>query len=112
YLKILAHFTKKSDIIVGIAANNRLEKEGGEKLFGLYVNIIPFRFNLNCESNNFEQVLEIFKNKIKLQKYKNLPYGYIKSLFKNEELYEFVFDFVHLHLLNERVKDIESTEGY
>ena len=46
-----------------------------------------------------------------LYKYKNLPCDYIKS-FYSKELYEFVFDFVHLHNLSERVEGINSIDGY
>lgn len=111
YLKTLSYFIGNSDIAVGIAANNRLEKENGDQLFGLFINIIPFRFNLKSFSNDFNCLLEVFNTKIKLQKYKSLPYDYIKSLYK-QEFYEFVFDFVHLHLLSKRVSGIESTDGY
>jgi hypothetical protein len=111
YLKTLAYFTGQSDIIVGIAANNRLEKEDGDKMFGLFINIIPFRFNLNNYSDDLNRIIEIFKNKIKLQQHKNMSYDYIKHFFSCE-LYNFVFDFVHLHILNERVPEIESIDGY
>lgn len=111
YLKTLSYFTDKSDVVVGIAANNRLEKEDGDKMFGLFINIMPFRFNLRSYSNDFDCILALFKNKIKLQQHKNMPYDYIKSFF-NHELYNFVFDFVHLHVLNERVPEIESINGY
>lgn len=111
YLKTVSYFTGHSDVIVGIAANNRLEKEDGDKMFGLFINIIPFRFNLSKYSNEFERILGIFKNKISLQQHKNMPYDHIKSFF-GHELYNFVFDFVHLHILNERVPGIESINGY
>lgn len=111
YLKTLSYFSANTDVVVGITAHNRLEKEDGDKMFGLFINTIPFRFNFNNNNDNLNQLIEIFNLKIKLQKYKHLPYDYIKSLFNNE-LYNFVFDFVHLHILNERVPEIESTDGY
>lgn len=111
YLKTLSYFMEIPDVTVGVVANNRLEKEGGDKLFGLFINIIPFRFNLKNSPNDLNGLIEVFNNKVKLQKYKNMPYEYIRSLY-NTNLYEFVFDFVHLHILSERVDGIESVDGY
>lgn len=111
YLKTLSHFIEVSDITVGMVANNRLEKEDGDKLFGLFINIIPFRFNLELYSNDLKRLLGIFNKKIKLQEYKSTPYEYLRSLY-NKDLYTFVFDFVHLHILGERVSAIESIDGF
>ena len=111
YLKTLSDFTKISDITLGIAAHNRLEKEDGDRLFGSFINIIPFRFNMKKCSGDLGRLLKIFNNKMTLQKYKSLPYDYIKS-FYNKELYNFVFDFVHMHNLSDRAEDITSVEGY
>ncbi len=111
YLNILSDFTNNSDVTVGLVVNNRLEKEGGDKLFGLFLNIIPFRFDCNHQEDVSKDLLDIFNNKLELQKYKQLPYGYIKSLLKHE-LYDFVFNFVNLHILNQQVEGIQSIDGY
>jgi len=51
YLKTLSYFTDNSDITVGVVVNNRLEKEEGDKIFGLFLNTIPFRLKLNKKKN-------------------------------------------------------------
>ena len=50
YLKTLSFFTNSFDVTIGLIVNNRLEKEEGDKLFGLFLEIrrrnffrIPFR---------------------------------------------------------------------
>ena len=111
YLKTLSFITNNSDVSVGLMVNNRLEKEEGDKLFGLFLNTIPFRFNLNNQKDGLDGLLELFNMKLNLQKYKQLPYGYIKSLFKYEP-YDFVFNFVHLHILSEVANSVESVDGY
>jgi len=77
----------------------------------MFLNIIPFRFNLNNQPNDLDRLLMLFNDKLKVQSHKQLPYDYIKS-FSKHELYYCVFDFVHLHLLSERVSNIKSTDGY
>lgn len=49
YLKLLSYFINSSDITIGLVVNNRLEKEGGDQLFGLFLNTIPFRFQFKVK---------------------------------------------------------------
>jgi microcystin synthetase protein McyA len=109
YLETLSFFTNNNDITIGLVVNNRLEKEGGDKLLGLFLNTIPFRYRLDKRKKYSEDLLNIFDNKLKLQKYKKLPYGYIKSLFKYN-LYEFAFNFAHFHVLKDNLKHINYFE--
>lgn len=111
YLKTISHFTGSDDITIGLSSNNRLEVEDGDKLFGSFINIIPFRAHLEEKGSEFEKLKDLFKNKIRLQRYKEFPYEFIKRMM-DRELYEFVFDFVHMHILNDRAEGIESTFGY
>lgn len=111
YLKTLSYFCKRSDVVIGWVVNNRLEKEGGDKMFGLFLNTIPFRLNFETIKTDINGLLDIFNNKLKLQNYKQLPYDHIRELFKHE-LYDFVFNFVHLHILKDSVNSIESVDGY
>ena len=112
YLKILSFFVSKTDITIGIVVNNRLEKTGGDELFGLFLNTIPFRFKFNDKKNVIDEFTKVFKEKIKLQKHKEMPYGHIKSLFAQKDIYDFVFNYVHFHVFNESKTDVENSDGY
>jgi len=111
YFKTIEFFTRSSNITIGLTVNNRLEKEGGDELFGLFLNTLPFRVDLNKSCDHKDELLSIFNNKLGLQKFKHLPYGYIKSLF-NEDLYTFAFNFVHYYILNESSEYIEYLEEF
>ncbi|NDE19034.1 MAG: hypothetical protein EB000_01115, partial [Alphaproteobacteria bacterium] len=111
YLKTLSYFTDNSDITVGVVVNNRLEKEEGDKIFGLFLNTIPFRLKLNKKKNCLDELLEVFNAKVKLQHYKHLPYGYIRSLFK-QDLYDFAFNFMHFHIINDSLSHLDYFTGY
>lgn len=111
YLRLLTALTKVEEGIVGLVMNNRLEKEDGDKLFGLFLNTIPFKYRLVGEKKWRDLLLELFESKNELQSYKQLPYGYIKSLFKSE-LYNFSFNFTHFHILSSYVDDAESFVAY
>ena len=111
YLKTLSYCIKSEDITVGLMVNNRLEKEEGDTLFGLFLNTIPFRHHLSNQKDNVQELLTIFYNKIKLQQYKTLPYEFIKAKLRND-IYDFVFNFVHFHLLKVSTSKIKSIEGH
>ncbi|NDA90313.1 MAG: amino acid adenylation domain-containing protein, partial [Alphaproteobacteria bacterium] len=81
------------------------------KIFGLFLNTIPFRLKLNKKKNCLDELLEVFNAKVKLQHYKHLPYGYIRSLFK-QDLYDFAFNFVHFHVINDSLNYMESVDNY
>jgi len=107
YIKTLAYFTNNEDIVIGLVVNNRLEKESGDKILGLFLNTVPFRYKLN----NKNDLLGIFNAKLELFKFKHLPYGYIKSLMK-QDLYDFAFNFVHFHVLENSNSNIKYIGGY
>jgi len=111
YLKTLSFFTNNSDVTIGLVVNNRLEKEGGDRLFGLFLNTIPFRFDLNYYNYDISQLSEVFNRKLKLKRYQDLPYGCIKSLLR-KDLYKFSFNFVHFHILNDSINTLASSSGY
>ncbi|MCE3269200.1 MAG: hypothetical protein K0R49_1452, partial [Burkholderiales bacterium] len=107
YMSTLWQFIGRSDICIGLVVNNRIEKEGGDKCFGLFLNTIPFRLQVNSSLN----LHTIFNEKIKLYKYKHVPYGYIKSMFASD-VYEFAFNFVHFHSLNDSRDEIIETSSF
>ena len=97
YLKVLSYFTNNDDITIGLIVNNRLEKEEGDRLFGLFLNTIPFRFKIR-DNEKQNQFFRIFNEKIKLHQYKSFPYSKIKSLLK-KDVYHFAFNYMHFHVV-------------
>lgn len=111
YLKTLSHYLSNKDITIGLVVNNRLEKTGGDQIFGLFLNTIPIRFNFGKHKTVHQQLLELFNVKINMQKFKKIPYGYIKKRFKQKS-YDFAFNFIHFHILNDNLDNLESFVGY
>lgn len=101
YLATLSRFLNNSDVTVGLVVNNRSETEGGDKLLGLFLNTIPFRYNLGDTT----QSIDIFNEKVKLYEYKDVPYGFIKSLI-GYDLYNFAFNYINFHILDDSWKSI------
>jgi len=111
YLKTLSFFLNNDDITIGVVFNNRLEKTGGDALFGLFLNVLPFRLQLKKEAGLQEELIETFNTKIKLYEHKHIPYAHLKSEF-NRDLYEFGFNFIHFHILKQSEKVITKQGGF
>jgi len=107
YLLTLAQFTSRNDIVIGLVMNNRLEKEGGDRLFGLFLNTLPARFKIDSMLDS----TAIFKEKVKLYNYKNIPYGFIKSLM-GFDVYQFYFNFIHFHTLSADIDQIFDPNSF
>lgn len=111
YLKTLSFFLNSNDITIGVVFNNRLEKTGGDALFGLFLNVLPFRLQLKEDANLQEELIETFNTKVKLYGHKHIPYAHLKSEF-NRDLYKFGFNFIHFHILKQSEKVITKQGGF
>ncbi|WKL50107.1 amino acid adenylation domain-containing protein [Flavobacterium pectinovorum] len=115
YNKVLSMFYSTDDLLIGTVINNRLEEEGGDKVFGLHLNTIPMRFK--TENGQFKSVkdyfLEVLENKLKVNEYKLYPFGKIKSdLGFQEYIYQCAFNYVHFHITEENLDNQSVIEEY
>ena len=100
YFYTMSFFSNTRDLVIGWVVNNRLEKEGGDTLFGLFLNTIPLRFKLTQNSIH-DDLSFLFEQKRELQQYKLLPYGKIKEMLQQKiNVYDWAFNFVNFHVLN------------
>ena len=105
YQFLLSVFLNKPDITIGIVANNRLERDGGDKLFGLHLNTIPLRQHIGNEPLEV-LILKTRDNKARVYKYKSYPYGKLKSdLNLSEDIYQCAFNYIHFHIVDEQYKN-------
>jgi amino acid adenylation domain-containing protein len=112
FIHTLGRFLNKKDVIIGLVVNNRLEEEVGDKLFGLFLNTIPFRYNAgSIEKASCQEIINVFRHKLDLNKYKAYPYGKIKQL-AGGELFEFAFNFIYFHILKESIGVVEEGQSY
>lgn len=99
YLSVLSRFLNQKDLTLGLVINNRLEVAGGDDLFGLFLNTIPYRYKL--EGNSIDEAIkDIYNEKIRLYEYKGFPYAKIKELFTHD-LYQFAFNYTHFQINRE-----------
>jgi amino acid adenylation domain-containing protein len=114
YQKTLSVLFNESDITIGLVVNNRLEKEGGDKLFGLHLNTIPLRQTIKNESAAM-LIQNTRDNKSKVYEYKTYPYGRLRSeLNLLEDVYQCAFNYIHFHVVETQYleQQITGSEGF
>lgn len=111
YLRTLSFFMNSDDITIGVVFNNRLEKVGGDTLFGLFLNVLPLRHQFDQDQNIPDALLATFANKIKLLAHKQIPFAQIKSLVRRDP-YQFGYNFINFHVLNQSKSAIERRGGF
>ena len=111
YMRTLQLFLNHSDLTIGTVVHNRLEIEDGGKQFGLFLNTIPLRLNLESIQDHVTGIRAIFSEKIKLHSYQRLPYFHIKSLLK-QDAFDFAFNFTHFHVLSDSIHFISEWRGF
>ncbi|WP_116964848.1 non-ribosomal peptide synthetase, partial [Fastidiosibacter lacustris] len=110
YQILVSTFTANQEVIVGLVVNNRLEKTGGDKLFGLHLNTIPIKQNIINQSIQ-ALIDETRRNQELINLYKIYPYGKIKSdLLQEDDLYQFAFNYVHFHSIEEQYQNRKIEE--
>ncbi|UZO80610.1 amino acid adenylation domain-containing protein [Aquimarina sp. ERC-38] len=103
YGLVLSKFRTKNDLVIGKVENNRLIEDGGEHIFGLHLNTIPFRFTFDNDEKVSEYILDIFEKKKAIEPYKGYPYGKIKSsLNLVDDIYQYAFNYIHFYKLQEQ----------
>lgn len=108
YMVTISQFLNSKDITIGLVVNNRLEDDEGDRLFGLFINTIPFRLN-DISKNIHEGIMSVYNEKVKLYEYKNFPFPKIKELYANE-VYQFAFNFTKFKIENSEIASYNSDD--
>jgi len=101
YNLVLKMIYNTNDLVIGTVVNNRLEEEGGDRLFGLHLNTVPIRFQRyeNKYKTVKDYLITIFNNKLELHQFIAYPYGKMKSdLNLQEDIYHCAFNYIHFHI--------------
>ncbi|MFI4919809.1 MAG: condensation domain-containing protein, partial [Legionellales bacterium] len=99
YLRCLERLLNQKDLVIGLVVNNRLEEAGGDKVFGLHLNIIPFRTRLNDATEQDDFIQALAAERIRLTPYKAYPSSKLASdLNRSTPLFTCAFNYLHFHV--------------
>jgi amino acid adenylation domain-containing protein len=84
------------DIVTGYEVNVRPEKKDGDKIVGIFTNIIPFRLITAKDAYTWADLTQkAHQVETDLIPYKHYPLAQLKEDLRKQELFESVFNFTH-----------------
>ena len=107
HLKVLSFINGQADVLTGLVTNGRPEEAGSERVLGLFLNTLPFRFRLSEET--WVQLMQaVFAGEQELLPFRRYPLSELRSLRGGQPLFETMFNFVDFHIYdNLRAHEIE-----
>jgi amino acid adenylation domain-containing protein len=103
HLKVLSLLHGEREVISGVAMNGRPEVAGGDRVRGLFLNTLPFRFSVEPGSwlALARRVLEAEREILPWRRY---PVSALHEGRRMAPLFETTFNFVHFHRLGDFLK--------
>ncbi|MBD2800916.1 amino acid adenylation domain-containing protein [Xenorhabdus sp. M] len=101
HIKVMSIFSGEHDILTGISTNGRPEAQGGDNLYGLFLNILPFRQILSPVSWH-ELIRQVFANEIEAIPHRRYPLAEIQRQFGQQPLLdEVLFNYIDFHIYDQ-----------
>ena len=98
YLKMQAFASGTDTAATGLSSNCRLEHGGGDKMLGLFLNMVPLHLNLNsCSWQDF--VIRVFEAERELIPWRRYPMAEIQRLNDQQPLFHSLFNYLNYHVL-------------
>ncbi len=99
HVKVMSLASGERDILTGIPSNGRPEEVGGDALYGLFLNTLPFRFALQNGASWHETVQGVFANECEAMPFRRFPLAEIQRQFGRQALLdEVLFNYMDFHV--------------
>jgi amino acid adenylation domain-containing protein len=97
HLKVMSVITGNRDQLTGMIFHGRLATADGDQVRGLFLNVVPFRQQL--ESGSWRDLIQsVLKTEEGLLPYSRYPFPLIQRGAEGQQLFDAVFNFVHFHV--------------
>ena len=108
HLRVVSILSGKDDIITGLTSHTRSEEQDGDKVLGLFLNILPLRQTLH-KSSWVELIRATFENELTVAPYRAYPYAQLLLENGRVPLFEIVFNYTNFHIYDD-LRKVESIE--
>ena len=112
HLWTLQKLAGRRDVLTGVVSHGRSEESEGERVLGLFLNTVPFRFQLEpCGWRDL--VLQVFRQERALLPHRRVPLAEITHRQGGKTLFDTAFNFVHFHVYRgiSESSEVELLEG-
>ncbi|HEU4964901.1 MAG TPA: amino acid adenylation domain-containing protein [Bacilli bacterium] len=108
HLKVIAEVSGQSDVVTGVVANGRKEAQDGERVFGLHLNSLPLRVELNG-GTWIELTQAAFEQHREALPHRRYPMAQMQQDLGGQPLFETLFNFINFHVY-EAMSDLPEVE--
>lgn len=97
HLRMLSWLSGQTDVATGLVTHGRPEQTDGDRILGLFLNVLPFRRHLNggTWSNLVDQTLQLEQE---VFPHRRFPFAEMQQNYGSQPLFETAFGFLHFHV--------------
>jgi amino acid adenylation domain-containing protein len=113
HLKALSVFSGRADVTAGLVTNGRPESQDGDKLLGLFLNVLPLRLRLG-DTSWMELIRQTFEAEQELLPHRHYPLAAVLQQTGRRRLFESLFNYTHFHVYrqSDHLSDVIDHGGY
>lgn len=113
HCKVVGVLSGQQDVVTGLFMNGRPEMQDGEKLIGMFLNILPLKLALKAETWA-ELARRASREEAQLLPYRRFPIQRLQHLYGAENLFDTAFNFTHFHVYQRllRAGEIEGVSTF
>lgn len=109
HLKVMSYISGQVCFQTGLVWNGRPEVLGSDKIYGMFLNTLPFPVELNCESGE-EFINKVFETETEIAPNRFYPMPALNdNKEKNGALIEVIFNYLNFHNLDVGSIDLDET---
>ncbi|HYG61974.1 MAG TPA: amino acid adenylation domain-containing protein, partial [Thermoanaerobaculia bacterium] len=103
HLKAIGRVSGSDDVLIGLTSNGRPETSDGEKVCGLFLNLVPFRLVLEPGTWH-DLVREVFARERAILPFRRFPMPALQRRLGGQKLFEIAFNYIHFHVVDALVR--------
>ncbi len=108
HCRVMALLSGGEDVVTGLISNGRPETPDGDRVFGLFLNTVPFRQRLP-DGSWLELLQDTFRLERELLPHRRYPLAELQRALGGVPLFETSFNFTHFHVF-ERLRAVDGLE--
>ncbi|HKV11084.1 MAG TPA: amino acid adenylation domain-containing protein [Thermoanaerobaculia bacterium] len=98
HARVLGQASGQDDLVFGVVNNGRLEEADAERVFGLYLNTLPYRLRLDA-GTWLDLVRQSFEMERAMLPFRRYPLAEIQRLAGGRPLFEVAFTYMNFHVM-------------
>ncbi|MBT2491914.1 amino acid adenylation domain-containing protein [Streptomyces sp. ISL-96] len=110
HLKVMSQLTAEESFFTGLVSDTRPEAAGADRVYGMYVNTVPFAFDRSARTWR-ALVQQVFAQEVALWPHRQYPLPAMQRQAGGRRLVDVVFNYQDFRMVDTDLVDVESGIG-